>query len=186
MIEQPENIKKGNILIADPILDELYFRRGVILISEHNEDGTIGFVLNKEIDLRINEAIEDFGNISLPVYLGGPVSKDNLYYVHTVGKLIKESRPITNKLFFGGHFDTLKTLIIEGKIKENEVRFFLGYSGWAPGQLEEELKEESWFVGNIKRKYVFEPNKNLWRDTLKDLGKEYAIIANFPEDPSMN
>lgn len=186
MNAQNTEIKKGNILIADPILDELYFRRGVILIGEHDVDGTIGFVLNKEIDLRINEAIEDFGDISFPVYLGGPVSKDNLYYVHTAGKLVKESRQITETLYFGGHFDTLKSLIIEGKVKENQVRFFIGYSGWAPGQLEEEIKSESWFIGNIKKKYVFENNKNLWHDALTDLGKDYAIIANFPEDPSMN
>jgi putative transcriptional regulator len=186
MIEHTTNITKGNILVADPILDELYFRRGVILVSDHNEDGTIGFVLNKEIDLRINDAIEDFGDIDFPVYLGGPVSKDNLYFVHTAGHLIKGSQPITDKLFFGGHFDTLKELILAGKIAENEVRFFLGYSGWAPGQLEEELKSESWFVGNIKKKYVFEPNKRLWHDALMDMGKDYAIIANFPDDPSMN
>ena len=186
MINEKNKITNGSILIADPILDELYFRRGVVLITDHNQDGTVGFVLNKQIDLRINEAIEDLVGIDFPVYLGGPVNKDNLFYIHTEGKIIKNSQAINNKLFLGGDFETLKQLIIQRKINENQVRFFLGYSGWAPGQLDEEIKSESWFIGNVKSKYVLHENKNLWHDVLVEMGHQYAIISNFPDDPSMN
>jgi len=181
------HITKGSLLIADPILDEAYFKRGVILLSNHSDDGTVGFVLNKEIsNMRITDLVDGFDGFDFPVFLGGPVCKDNLYYVHTAGNLLKGSSPITNKLYLGGHFDSLKELIKKGEIKENEVRFFVGYSGWAPGQLEKEIKSESWFIGNIKPKYVFEQNTKLWHDVLTDLGNDYQLIANFPEDPSMN
>jgi putative transcriptional regulator len=186
MSNEGSKISKGKILIADPILDEVYFRRGVILLSDHTDEGTIGFVLNKQIDLKIGEAIEELTSVDMPVYLGGPVSKDSIYYVHTLGHLIEDSFPINDTLSFGGHFDTLKELIIKGKVKENQVRFFLGYSGWATGQLEKELKSEAWIVSNMKRNYVFDTSKNLWHDALIDMGKEYALIANFPDDPSMN
>lgn len=179
-------IRKGKILIADPVLDEVYFRRGVILVSDHNEEGTIGFVLNKQIDLKIGEAIDDLSSIDMPVYLGGPVSKDSIYYIHTLGDAVADSYQIADKLYFGGHFDTLKEMILKGKVKENQVRFFLGYSGWAPGQLEEELKSEAWIMGNVKSNYVFDSSKNLWHDALMDMGNKYALIANFPDDPSMN
>jgi putative transcriptional regulator len=186
MNSEGNKITKGKILIADPVLDEVYFRRGVILVSDHTDEGTIGFVLNKQIDLKIGEAIDELSSIDMPVYLGGPVSKDSIYYVHTLGSEVEDSYQITDKLYFGGHFDTLKEMILKGKVKENQVRFFLGYSGWAPGQLEQELKSEAWIMSNVKSNYVFDAAKNLWHDALVDMGKEYAIIANFPDDPSMN
>lgn len=179
--------EKGAILLADPALEELYFHRASILITEHDKEGTVGFVLNKEMDISLGQAVEDFKGLDIPVYLGGPVGKENMYYIHTAGRLVPNSIEIKPGLFFGGDYNIIKKLILSGNLKSNEIKFFIGYSGWTPGQLDKEMDKNSWFVSHCKMEYVFsKDSKNLWKKMLTEMGTDFALIANFPEDPSLN
>lgn len=182
------NPNQGKLLISEPFLNDPYFGRAVVLLTEHNESGSLGFILNKPIELNLADVIDDFPEFNGKVYLGGPVKRNNLFFIHTLGKKIDDSVEIIPGLFWGGNFDMVKSLISCKVIQDNEIRFFAGYSGWAPQQLTQEIKDQSWFVGNPQVDLIMkdEPGNQLWSHLLKDMGKEYAIIANFPVDPSLN
>lgn len=178
---------KGRILISEPFLDDPYFKRTAVLIVEHNTDGTIGFILNKELDLSLKSTIKGFPKFTGGLGFGGPVCKDQLFYLHTIGDKIAGSLEITKGLYWGGDFDTVKQLIKDEKITAHQIRFFIGYSGWNPGQLDDEIKHKSWIVceSNIDL-LMKEDGSELWTELLKSMGKHYSIMANFPEDPSLN
>ena len=178
--------KQGRILISEPLLSDTYFKRSVILITEHSDDGAVGFVLNKPIDIPINEVLADFPNFRAKVYIGGPVAKDTVHFLHTLGELVPNSVHVKDNIYWGGDFDSLKELIKEGIVKSNQVRFFLGYSGWSPHQLEDEIKENAWLVTEVPSNRIMSAGKNIWKQTLEDLGKKYKVWSNFPENPTMN
>jgi putative transcriptional regulator len=182
-----ESPEKGKILISEPFLNDPNFKRSIVLLSEHNENGSIGFILNKPTKLRLNQVIDDFPDFDAPVYLGGPVQVNTLQFIHRVGELIEGSTEIADDLYWGGNFEILKLLIEADQVKPDDFRFFIGYSGWTDGQLEDELKINSWIVTstNIDNIFSEEPDK-LWREILKGMGKKFAILASFPENPSVN
>lgn len=178
---------KGKLLIAEPFLNDPYFKRSVVLLTEHNEKGSFGFILNKPIDLKLNEAIADMPHISAPIHLGGPVGRETLHFLHTLGDALKGSLEVLDGLYWGGDFEQLKDMISAGAVAPEQVRFFVGYSGWSPNQLDEELERNDWMIVNATLKDVMkEDTQDLWQDILQSLGKEYAILANFPSDPSFN
>jgi putative transcriptional regulator len=191
MDKQPQ---KGRILISEPFLNDPNFKRTIILLTEHNEDGSVGFILNKPTDLKLNDAIEDFPEFDAPIYFGGPVQLNTLQFVHRAGELvhrtgelIEGSIEISPGLFWGGSFDMLRDLIEAKAVQPEDFRFFIGYSGWGEGQLKEEMGINSWIVADAKIDEIFadEPDR-LWRDILKGMGKKFAILASFPENPSVN
>ena len=178
---------KGKILISEPFLVDYYFKRSVVLLAEHNEEGSFGLIVNKPVDIILSDIIQDFPIFDTPVYLGGPVKTDSLYFIHTLGEEIENSLEITNGLFWGGEIEHVKELITIGKIQPNDIKFFVGYSGWVPKQLDGELARNSWLVSNTSAKQVMRSNpENLWKDTVKDMGSEYAYWTNFPTDPAHN
>jgi putative transcriptional regulator len=177
----------GSLLISEPFLLDSYFKRSVVLLSEHDEKGTLGFILNKPTDVKLNEAVEDFPQFDAPLYFGGPVETDTLFYLHTIGEQLPGAREIAPGIWFGGDYDQLKFLIDTQQIGQDQIRFYAGYSGWEPKQLDNELKEKSWLISNATPKFTFFDNpKVLWSQVLKSMGNEYAILANFPEDPNLN
>lgn len=178
--------KQGRILISEPLLSDTYFKRSVVLITEYSNQGAVGFVLNKPVDLPINEILADFPRFKAKVYIGGPVAKDTIHFLHTLGELVPESVHIIDNIYWGGSFDSLKELIQEGIVKPSQVRFFLGYSGWSPNQLDNEIKENAWLVTKVDSSKIMAADKDIWKKTLNDLGKKYKIWANFPENPAMN
>ena len=183
------NIKPepGKLLIAEPFLDDPYFKRSVVLLTEHNENGSIGFILNKPIEIKLKDAVGELPPIDSNIHLGGPVARETLHFLHTEGDLIDGSLEIMKGLFWGGNFETLKKLIEQDKIKPEAVKFFVGYSGWEPKQLDKELELNSWIVLDGSVSDIMKRNTtNLWKDILKDMGKEFAVIAEFPTDPTMN
>jgi putative transcriptional regulator len=183
------NIKPepGKLLIAEPFLDDPYFKRSVVLLTEHNENGTIGFILNKPIEIKLKDAVGELPPIDSNIHLGGPVARETLHFLHTEGDLIDGSLEIMKGLFWGGNFETLKKLIELDKIKPEAVKFFVGYSGWEPKQLDKELELNSWIVLDGSVSSIMKRNTtNLWKDILKDMGKEFAVIAEFPTDPTLN
>lgn len=178
---------RGKLLIAEPFLNDPYFKRSVVLLTEHNEKGSFGFILNKPIDLKLNEAIAEMPYISAPIHLGGPVGRESLHFLHTLGDTLKGSLEVLKGLYWGGDFDQLKDMITAGTVTPEQVRFFVGYAGWSPKQLDEELERNDWIVVNARINDVMkEDTEDMWHEILVALGKEYAILANFPADPSFN
>ncbi|MEW6467545.1 MAG: YqgE/AlgH family protein [Bacteroidota bacterium] len=185
----PGNIEpgQGKLLIAEPFLKDTYFRRTVVLLAAHNEEGSFGFILNKELEISLCELIKDLPDVKTKVFLGGPVQRDNLFYIHSLGDIVENSVEIGGGIYWGGDFETIKSLIRRNEVSRKQVRFFIGYSGWSPGQLDEELKERSWIISDLDKKRVLESrHKDLWKNALKDMGSEYAQFANYPEDPQLN
>ncbi len=184
MQEQPE---KGKILISEPFLNDPNFKRTIILLTEHNEEGSIGFILNKPTQFRVHHLLEDFPEFDAPVYFGGPVQVNSLQFIHKAGNIIEDSTEICDGLYWGGSFEILKLLIEAKQIHPADVRFFIGYSGWTGGQLNDEIKINSWIVTSTSTENIFsdEPDK-LWSGILKGMGKKFAILASFPENPSVN
>lgn len=178
--------KKGRILIAEPFLPGSYFNRSIIFLVEHNTQGTVGFILNKKIDFDIGEFYTEFPGYEGEVCLGGPVNIDSLYYIHNLGDKVPDSIHIAGDLYWGGDFEVLKQLINTGCATKNNVRFFLGYSGWDKDQLRDELTEDSWLVSDIKPSMVLDNSPHLWERMVRKQGGKYILWENFPENPGMN
>lgn len=177
---------KGKILISAPFLTDV-FKRSVVFLCEHDEKGSLGFIINKPLKYKLNEIIEDFPEFDAPVLFGGPVQTDLINFIHRAGDIIKGGYEINKGIFWGGDFDELRKHIELGVLNPYDFRFFLGYSGWGAGQLVREMRETSWFVGEGLEKYIFSTEfSSIWSKALRDLGKEFALLSIFPDDPSVN
>ena len=183
-----ENIElsKGKLLVSAPFLNDI-FKRSVILITEHTEDGSVGFIINKPTDFKLHEVIEDFPEFDAKIFLGGPVQQNTLNFIHKSDIQLEGSFEIAEGIYWNGNFEILKILIENGSLNPDDFRFFLGYSGWSPDQLENEIKGNSWYINNPTPENLFDDDSGkLWSKVLKSMGKEYSIISTFPEDPSVN
>lgn len=179
--------QKGRVLIAEPFLSGSYFNRSVVLLVAYSEKGAVGFILNKKVDIIVQDVIPDFPDFDAQVYLGGPVATDSIYFIHKLGDKIPGSIHVLGDLYWGGDFEELKHQLKAGIINPSEIRFFLGYSGWDAGQLERELKEDSWLVNNVDQQAIMrELNQDSWFDFVKKVGGRYSVWENFPENPSLN
>lgn len=178
--------QKGRVLVSEPFLQDTYFKRSLVLITEYAKEGCVGFVLNKPLDVKINDVMNDFPVCASTVSIGGPVSTNTIHYLHTLGKYIPDSVQVFENLFWGGDFEFLKNGIQNGQITSDQIRFFLGYSGWHAGQLEKELEQNSWFIAEIPSAQIMNPTNDVWKDTLSQLGEKYKIWSNFPENPGQN
>ncbi len=177
---------QGSILISEPSLRDFYFRQSVILLAEHNEEGTFGVIVNKPIEARLKDIIKGFSDYNLPVYLGGPVKTDSVFFIHT-REDVDQSFPIMQGLYWGGDLDAIREMLKSKVMSQKEIRFFLGYSGWSPNQLARELKEKSWVLSQTTVAEIINNRpETLWSNYLKNMGKDYAIWANFPPDPAFN
>lgn len=182
---QPE---KGKILISEPFMFDPHFKRAVLVLAEYeNEEGSVGFVLNQPTTLLLNDIMDDFPEFNAKIYIGGPVEHDTLHFIHKLGDKLEGSKEIMPGVYWGGNFEALKVLAENNAIKPEDIRFFIGYSGWGPNQLGEELKENTWIVSQTSQEVIFsEDFENLWRTAVIELGERYAHIANFPENPYLN
>lgn len=178
---------KGSLLLAEPFMDDPYFQRKVILLCEHNDEGSFGFVLNNYIDLTIDRLMAEFPHFASRVSVGGPVKNSNLYYIHTLGEQLEGSIQVTDTIYMGGDFEQLKALAKSGQIPEDEIRFFVGYAGWSAGQLRSEINNRSWFVAEADEPLLMDTSGDeLWATMIGRLGKEFAHLAHTPNDPSLN
>ena len=174
-------------MIAEPFLKDPNFLRTVVFLCEHEAEGTVGFVLNKLYEKKLGDLMSDFDDTSIPVYVGGPVQMDSIHFLHEYPDLISGGQEVMPGVYWGGNFETLSILIKTNSIDLNKVRFFIGYSGWSAGQLENELQYKSWLTVSATRKIVFHPKSGeIWKESLRLLGGEYEMMINFPIDPQLN
>lgn len=180
--------KKGKLLIAEPALTgDVSFNRSVVLLAEHNDEGSVGFILNKPLEYDICDLITEIV-VPFKVYNGGPVEQDNLYFIHKVPHLIEGSIEISDGIYWGGDFEKTISLINNLTITEADIRFFLGYSGWDSLQLDQELSSNSWVVvANEYQSGIIEKSSSaFWKEKMLELGGEYLIWSNAPENPTLN
>lgn len=178
----------GRLLVSEPFMMDPNFKRSVILLTEYSAEGAMGFILNHLSEYLLGDVLPELSYAEIPVFIGGPVAANTLHFVHCCPDKIPNGIEIGEGLYWGGDFEMVKELISNYKLTEQEIKFFIGYSGWVPGQLEDEIKENSWIVANkVNPGTIFHHNEeNLWREVVIDLGPRYAHIANFPENPSLN
>lgn len=177
----------GMLLIADPFLKDPNFMRTVVLLTEHRDDGTIGFVLNRRYENTLDELLPEVEGHKLPVYYGGPVQMNTIHFLHRYPTEIAGSVQVMKGIYWGGNFEAVVALINSGKADPEKIRFYIGYSGWSAGQLDGEMTEKTWLTVQASRQLVFHPNaEEIWRDSLKFMGGEYEMMINFPIDPQLN
>ena len=180
--------RRGDLLISEPFLPDPNFERTVVLICENNQDGTIGFILNKPSLVNLGDVFEEFSHFEKKLLVGGPVQQDSMHFLHRSLKNVDGGTKIGEGIYWGGNFEQLKILMQDSMVDPDDVLYFLGYSGWAPGQLDEELKENSWIVSpDATATQVFDLDPELlWREVLKNMGGKYRMFSNYPTDPRLN
>jgi len=178
--------KQGRVLIAEPFLPGDYFSRSTVLLVQCSEEGDVGFILNKPTDLLVKDLFKGFPEFDANAFLGGPVSNDKLFFLHTLGDKIPDSLPVSGNLFWSGNFDHLTSLISAGLVEEEEVRFFLGYAGWSAGQLAAEIADHSWVVIEPTIETILSSDENFWNDSVQSIGGNALLWQNFPENPEFN
>lgn len=180
--------QKGRILISEPFMQDLYFQRSVILLVEHNAHNSMGFVLNKRTNLTVNSFFPELSHLpEIPVYLGGPVGANHLFFVHILGRRIPNGIQLDKNLYFDGDFEAVKRYLLEGNPVEGAIKFFLGYAGWTENQLYTEILNNSWLVSSSVAKAILLANNDaFWKESVEALGSPYATWTNYPKFPEMN
>ncbi|QQR97414.1 MAG: YqgE/AlgH family protein [Sphingobacteriales bacterium] len=179
------NIKKGTLLLAEPFMQDEHFKRSVVLICEHNTEGTIGLILNKPTIFKVNQMVGNFPHINAFIHSGGPVENDRLNYIHVYHDIIPNAFQIEDNIYWNGDFDVLKEQIKLKHIMPQNIMFFSGYAAWDFEQLKAEVEEQSWIICNIDYP-IFKTSEYMWKDILQKMGGKYKLIAEYPENPNLN
>lgn len=174
----------GKLLVAHPsLLGDQSFGRSVVLMAEHTDEGSLGFIVNQHTHYTLRDLVPEL-ELDAPVFQGGPVDLDRLFYVHTLAT-IPHAKSLGNHLFWGGDLEDIKAAIHSKKLPINQIKFLLGYAGWSEGQLNAECKTNAWLL--VKNSYnVFANEEHLWGTILRDLGGELAYYAAAPTHPGLN
>lgn len=178
----------GRLLISEPFMMDPNFKRSVIFLTEFSTEGAMGYVLNHASNLLLGDIIPEISYSESPLFIGGPVGNNTLHFIHRCPDKIEGGTEIWDGIYWGGDFETVKQLANTYQLNNNDIRFFIGYSGWSAGQLEAELQEDTWIVANkFSPDILFNHNEEtLWKEVVVGLGSRYAHIANFPENPTLN
>ena len=180
----------GALLVSEPFLREAYFRHSVIcLIDYETGKSSMGIVLNKPTTYTLGKVIDKIDNSNdTPIYCGGLLSCDRLYFLHTLGDLIPNSREIIPGLHIGGDFNTMIDVVNSGYDISRVMRFFIGYSGWNSGQLESELRKNVWALTDINEiSQIFcGENDSYWHRYVRNMGEKYRHWLYHPENPTLN
>lgn len=175
------------LLIADPFLKDTHFQRAVVLLCNHVREGSLGFIINRKFHMHLHELMSGVDNVNIPVHVGGPVEMDSLHFIHQYHHLIPESVMINEHLAWGGDFEMTRELLNSNQINPSGIKFFIGYSGWSEGQLENEMKEKTWLLGKPSNQLIFQtPVDRIWKESVISLGETYRDIIHYPIDPQLN
>lgn len=183
-----ETLQTGHILISEPFLEDPNFKQTVVILADYNnEDGAVGFVLNRKLDCVLSDLIPELKDFDAEVYAGGPVAMDTLHFIHNVGDLLDGSIKICSGVYWGGELEKLIFMIEAKLIAVDNIKFFLGYSGWSAGQLEEEYRERTWILSEMDANYLFRNNKqDLWKLTLEHKGGNFSALSDIQSDVILN
>lgn len=177
-----------SLLVSEPFMLDPNFNRSVVLLAEHNDQGSMGWVLNQPSNLVLSDVMDDIYDADFRLFIGGPVGQDSIQFVHKCYDKLNSGIDLGDGVYWGGNFESLKLLIERDEIQPNEIKFFLGYSGWTAGQLDQELRENTWMVSNTYHPDIIfvDDEENLWKEAVVNLGPKYAHVAQFPKNPMWN
>jgi putative transcriptional regulator len=181
-------LRTGQILISEPFLPDPNFRRTVIFLAEYSELGAVGYVLNHKTDFAVNLLIKELDFVYNTVYQGGPVELESFHYFHTYANIANATH-IKDSIYWGGDFDELIKGLKDGTFAEDNCMFFIGYSGWAAGQLEEEVAEGSWILTDLDDSLILNApieDKELWKEAIKSADGADSLLYNSPLEPNLN
>lgn len=184
-------MRPGTLLISPPFLGDPNFERSVVLVCrDEPEDGSFGLVLNHLTALSLGDVLDllpEAGSATeLPLYAGGPVESNTLHYLHRRADLFGAT-DLGQDVYWGGDFEQLLGLIGSGVVPSDEVRIFVGYSGWSAGQLAGEMQRKSWIRHPASAGKVFTLTSDaFWREILREKGGRFKVLANYPVDPRLN
>ena len=181
------HINKGMVLLAEPFMLDPNFKRSAVLVCDHHDLGSLGFIVNKPLDIQVEDLLTDFPEFPSSVYFGGPVATDTIHYIHNVGDLLEDSVQVGRGIYWGGDFEKLKFLIESKLVLPKNIRFYVGYSGWSSGQLKNELKIGSWVVADLHANYIFKTKPAMvWKQIMQNLGSTFSVIAQMPDSVNWN
>ena len=190
--EQPQPVR-GSLLVAKPTVGDFIFKRSVIAIVDPDEgDGAMGIITNHLAGYFLCDLLPDVPTVEeVPVFLGGPMGPEMLFYMHTLGpELIPHAIDMGGGLWFGGDFEAIKDYLVMGKPVHNQIKFILGYSGWGKGQIASELERHDWAVltDSTMRDLLMSDmeEESIWRSAVERFGDRYKLWLNMPSDPSCN
>jgi putative transcriptional regulator len=179
--------RPGSMLISEPYLNDYHFRRTVVLMGDHNSEGSVGFVLNRPINVTTDDVIPGLLKRNFPLFFGGPVEPNTLHFIHRLGPLITGAQLICDNIYWGGDIETIDDLMDKQIANVDDFRFFSGYSGWAAGQLDDEISQKAWWVGQAGTAIVFDSDLELmWKNIVKGMGENFSYMAEAPEDRTWN
>jgi putative transcriptional regulator len=187
-LEIRKKLDAGTVLLSEPFLNDFAFKRSVCLICDHKpEEGTFGFIINRKTNRKVWELTDELKGVDADVYYGGPVGGDSLYYLHDNRYQLDEAKQISENVFWGGNFEQLKSLLVNGEVDLSTIKFIIGYSGWDPGQLRKEIIENAWILNNeVSHRLIFSSSPKLWHDIMYDMDGIYRKMAQMPENPDLN
>jgi putative transcriptional regulator len=187
-MEPYSQIQKGTFLIATPDIDAGFFFRGVILVCEHNPNGSFGLLINKALDLELPEEIINVNQLANPhigIRAGGPVQTNQMMLLHTSDKIEQQTLKVCDGVYLGGDLQFLQEAIMDSS--GPFIHLCFGYGGWGAGQLEREFLDGHWFLFPANSRFIFEtPPEKLWQTLLREMGGKYATLSMIPEDLSLN
>lgn len=184
--QSPSRPAKGKILISEPMMQDKSFQRSVIYLCHHNEEESVGYILNRPSDQPLSFVVKELEGMDFPVHFGGPVDLNSLHFIHTYPDWLG-GEEVDDSIFWGGDLEQAIEYIKLGKITEEGIRFFIGYSGWSAGQLDAEMDMQSWLVSSVNPNFLFNTsNEALWKASVQTLGESYKPLLFVPEDPQLN
>lgn len=186
-----DEAKRGGLLVAKPQLADPYFERSVVLLTGVDDSGAMGLVMNHPSGFMLGEVISGWAETAsdIPIYVGGPVSLNTLFYVHTLPTdVIPDSTNIGRGLRLGGDFDAVKRYVTGGAPTAGIIKFLSGYSGWSAGQLSHEIEQQSWAVlkGSDPALLLADGRNGIWRKAVKAFGDRYRMWLTMPTNPNLN
>lgn len=181
-------IEKGTFLISTPDVENGVFFRAVVLVCEHNPNGSFGIIVNKELSLELPEDVIDIRNLTnshVQIRAGGPVQTNQMMLLHTSDKIPDQTLKICDNVYLGGDLEFLQEAITDEKGPHLHMCF--GYAGWGAGQLEREFLDGHWYIYPTSERLLFHtPADKLWQTLLREMGGKYATISMIPEDLTLN
>lgn len=145
----------GKIIISSSDINDPNFENTTIFIVEHNDRGAVGFILNIPLKKSLNDLTEFIACPPIPLYVGGPMDQENLFFIHRRPDLIDGGLLIKDGVYYGGDFQQVTTHLKNGSLTENDLYLLIGYAGWDPDQLEAEIKEGSWIISDHSATSIF-------------------------------
>lgn len=182
-----DDLKPGVLLISEPFLGDSSFHRSVVLVCEHSNAHSFGLILNQKQEIVFDSMVDEQILENVPLFSGGPVDPSIMQFLHKRPDLIPDGIEIAQGIYWSGSFEKAIECVVGGDISFQEIKFFIGYSGWGAGQLASEIKSNAWFIHPAAPNYVFdEAPEKLWRKVLYDKGGDFRVLSTYPEDPNLN